>query len=149
MVNVSKDTYWCSKSIVDKLYKLIDQLVDDLNIDPEKIILQGHSLGGQGVFCIASDNRARFSSLVPISGYAAWMNKYENIKVPIRGYIGTQAKGEDVDSINFMKNTFSKYYGINNLYQRNVSHANIPITAFTEDSNKDNKSDLVEWMLTR
>jgi len=149
LVNVSDSVYWCSDSVVNNLFKLIHKLINELNIDPDKIILEGHSLGGQGVFCIGSNEQAMFSSLVPISGYHAWMSKYENIKVPVRGYIGSASKGEHSSSISFMNTTFKNYFGLQNLFQRDVSHSKIPITAFKEDLNNDNKSDLIEWMLSQ
>ena len=48
-----------------------------------------------------------------------------------------------------MREIFKNNFGIEKLFERKVSHDNIPITAFTEDLNNDNKSDLIEWMLTQ
>ena len=118
------------------------------NINTDKIIIEGHSLGGSGTLYIGAHSRACFSAVVPISGYPSYAN-LNNIKVPIRGYVGSSKKGEDTNSINYMREIFKNNFGIEKLFERKVSHDNIPITAFTEDLNNDNKSDLIEWMLTQ
>ena len=60
--------------------------------------------------------------------------------IPTRGYS---------EYINYMNTTFKKTFGSENYYQLNTSHGNVPNMAMNIDENNDNKSDLVEWMLTR
>ena len=139
---------WSNKTSAQKLFDLIDKLIAELNIDTDKIIIEGHSLGGQGALYMAAHERAYFSAVVPISGYYSEA-KLENIKIPIRGYIGTTSAGESSVSVNYMRSIFKNTFGIEKLYERNVSHDDIPKTAFTEDLNHDNKSDLIEWMLAQ
>ena len=48
-----------------------------------------------------------------------------------------------------MRKIFNNTLGIKNLCERNVSHDNLPRTAFTEDYDGDNISDLVLWMFAQ
>ena len=60
--------------------------------------------------------------------------------IPTRGYS---------EYISFMNNKFQSTFGSENYYQLNTSHGNVPNAALNMDENNDNKSDLVEWMLTQ
>ena len=139
---------WCNETSANRLFDLIDYLVNTLNIDTNKIIIQGHSLGGQGVLYIASHNRACFSAAVPVSGYPSSAN-LDNINCAIRGYVGSASAGEDSNSVSYMRKIFNNTLGIENLCERNVSHDNLPRTAFTEDYDGDNISDLILWMFAQ
>ena len=69
------------------------------------------------------------------------------ITIPTVGYVGTPGGGEDSNSYNFMVSKFKNRFGEANTFVRNTTHGAIPRVAYTEDANKDNKSDLMEWML--
>ena len=138
-------TSWSNEISAKNLFDLIDYLINTLNIDTEKIIIQGQSLGGQGVLYMAAHERACFSAAVPVSGYPSNAD-LENIDCSIRGYVGASSAGEDSNSVNYMRSIFNNIFSINDLYERKVSHDQIPIVAFTEDLNEDNCSDLVVWM---
>ena len=47
-----------------------------------------------------------------------------------------------------MVNDFVSYYGRENLHILKTSHGGVPSSAFGEDKDKNNKSDLIEWLLS-
>ena len=135
-----KSSSWAEqKNSVDELIK---KIIKENDISRNKIILVGHSLGGYGVFDIANKNANFYSAFVVLSGYNPG-NKYslDQFKnIPTRGYYGYE------DS-SFMSNEFKNLFG----YSKNVkvAHGTVPKVAFNLDENKDNKSDLIEWMLSQ
>ena len=48
-----------------------------------------------------------------------------------------------------MKKFFAGHFGDDKLITLNTGHGNVPKKALTQDSNGDNKSDLIEWMLSQ
>ena len=64
---------WANNKSAENLFALLDHLVEELNIDPERIILQGHSLGGQGVLHMALYNPDYFSAIIPVSAAEYWL----------------------------------------------------------------------------
>lgn len=139
---------WNNPKAAELLFDLIDDLVATHNIDPDRIAIQGHSLGGQGALYMAAQPRAKFCAVAVVSGFEPYTD-LSAIHAPIRGYIGTPGAGESRTSSRYMKKLFANRFGSENLFIRSVSHDQIPITAFREDLDGDNKSDLVEWMFSR
>ena len=111
-------------------------------------MLSGHSLGGLGSMYVAYHSPTRYSALAVMSGYHPGVD-ISVIKIPTVGYVGTTAGGEDSSSYSFTVGTFKKAFGDSNTFVRNTSHGAVPRVAYTEDTNKDNKSDLMEWMLSQ
>lgn len=52
----------------DALLTLLDDLVANYPIDPDRIYLTGLSMGGRGAWRLAASNPQRFAALVPICG---------------------------------------------------------------------------------
>ena len=144
-------TTWRDYEVANKFFALIDYLKKTYKIDEDHIILEGHSLGGEGVFYMAADYRADFSAVVPISGYNASVS-LSQIHSAVRGYNGSPyipSPREDWTSYNFMKQAFENHFGGQNWFVKNCSHYDIPMVAVEEDLNNDGKSDLIEWMLAQ
>lgn len=141
----SKLDRWNTPKAAELLFNLIDDLVATHNIDPERIAIQGHSLGGQGALYMAAQPRAKFCAVAVVSGYEPYAD-LSSIQAPIRGYTGTPGAGESRSSFRYMKTLFADRFGSDNLFIRSVSHDQIPATAFREDLDGNLKSDLVEWM---
>ena len=132
---------WNNSTTKDKLNNLLDKIVKEKDIDTDKISLTGHSLGGIGVLYMAYYRPTYYSSLVVLSGYNPGIN-YSTLKnIPIKGYT---EKG-----LSFMVNNFANTFGSDKLTITNGGHGSVPKEAFTEDKNNDNKSDLIEWILTQ
>ena len=127
---------------------MLDHFIKENKVDTEKVMLSGHSLGGLGSLYVAYHSPNRYSSLAVMSGYNPGVD-LNGIKIPTVGYVGTIGGGEDSNSYNFTVGKFKTRFGEANTFVRNTSHGAVPRVAFTEDSNKDNKSDLMEWMLSQ
>lgn len=140
----SKDE-WANSASKTSLYNLIAKIIKENNIDSEKIVLSGHSMGAIGVFYMASGKTDFYSSLAVLSGYPTVdLNQFKNM--PVRGYVGKTSSGEDSNSYNYMNTTFINTFGKDNLFVYEASHAGLVKTAFTRDDNRNNRSDLIEWM---
>ena len=140
---------WSNTKSWDAVNKLLDQLGKELNFDTSKISVVGHSLGGIGAQYFGYHGRDKFSAMVVLSGYATGLDLSQLKNMPTLGFVGTIGAGEDSSSYNYMVGTFKKNFGEENTIVINTSHGALPKKAFTDDSNKDNKSDLFEWMLAQ
>ena len=140
---------WNNTKSWNAVNKLLDQLGKELNFDTSKISVVGHSLGGIGAQYFGYHGRDKFSAMVVLSGYATGLDLSQLKNMPTLGFVGTTGAGEDSSSYNYMVGTFKKHFGEENTIVINTSHGGLPKKAFTDDSNKDNKSDLFEWMLAQ
>ena len=142
---------WGTPQGADAIYKLIDHLKENYNIDETKIILEGHSMGGQGAIYIAADDRACFSKLVIVSGEYANID-YDKITIPVFGCVGggadKPADQRDAEGIRkFMTTTFKDKFKEAEFFEGPYNHDNVAIQFFQKDEDKNNKSDIIEWML--
>lgn len=137
---------WSNTTALANLNAVVDKFISENKVDKDKIMLSGHSLGGLGSMYIAYHSQGRYSALAVMSGYNPGVD-LNGITIPTVGYVGTPGGGEDTNSYNFMVSKFKTKFGDANTFVRNTTHGNIPRVAYTEDANKDNKSDLMEWML--
>ena len=137
---------WMTDEAVENVRALIMRMINMYSIDTDKIILCGHSLGGQGTTYIASKMPDMFSCVAVLSGYTCWQQDL-TIDIPMQGYVGICDVGESEDSYYYMVGSFMKEYPQAEVFVVNTSHGELPYRAFTRDLNEDNKSDLVEWML--
>ena len=85
----------CNTSIIwdnclDNVKSLIDEIVVQYNVNPQKIAITGHSLGGIAVYDMIARYPRFFSSAVVLAGYKRTDTKVANlIYTPIRHYHGT------------------------------------------------------------
>lgn len=80
---------WTRNNNPELLKELIDYIVTSYEIDREKIILTGHSLGSIGTWYMLSQYGDYFSAGVPVSCGCDEILMIENIaKVPIQAYVG-------------------------------------------------------------
>ena len=140
---------WNAQYVAEKLFAIIDQVVEECNIDTDRIIIQGQSMGGYGCLYMAAYHPEYFSAVVPISAYNSKTDLSKLEGIPFRAYVGSKNYGEDGNSEYFVMNTLVNVFGAENVNQRLCSHDEIPIMAFEEDLNEDGKSDLIEWMLAQ
>lgn len=137
---------WNKESTRDNLRELLDKFIEEHNIDTDRIIVVGHSLGGQGALYMAHELPGYFSRCVVLSGYNPGIDITE-IKIPTIGFVGTKNAGEDEGSISYMKKYFMEVFGDENTFFFETSHSGVPNAVFSFDTDDDDKSDLVEWML--
>ena len=142
---------WGTPQGADAIFKLIDHLKKNYNIDENRIILEGHSMGGQGAIYIAADDRACFSKLVIVSGEYADID-YNKISIPVFGCVGggmdRPADQRDAEGIRkFMTTTFKDKFKDAEFFEGPYNHDNVAIAFFQKDDDLNHQSDIVEWML--
>jgi len=59
---------WDNDRNEDMVLELMDYVATKYNIDPDRCILTGFSMGGHGTWYIGGRNQNRFSALIPIAG---------------------------------------------------------------------------------
>lgn len=69
--------YWDS----EVLYRLIQKVIKDNNIDEKRIYLTGLSMGGWGAWNLAFSHPEMFAALVPIAGFVDRVPMIENCKI--------------------------------------------------------------------
>lgn len=71
------NVYWDSES----LYQLIQKIMNENAIDPNRIYLTGLSMGGWGAWNLAMAHPELFAALVPIAGFVDRVPMIENCKI--------------------------------------------------------------------
>ena len=80
---------WSDFGIPERLMGLIENLKNTYSVDPNKIIITGHSRGAIGVWNMVNTYGSYFSAAVPVSGAAYIPLNYENCtQLPIRCFTG-------------------------------------------------------------
>lgn len=106
---------WNKESTRDNLKALLDKFIEEHNIDVDRIIVVGHSLGEQCALYMAYELPEYFSRCVVLSGYNPGID-ITKIKIPIIGGVGTESAGEDTGSISYMKQYFMEVFGDENTF---------------------------------
>ncbi|WP_159799345.1 prolyl oligopeptidase family serine peptidase [Flavobacterium sp. MK4S-17] len=99
-----EDEYWDSET----LYRLINKIIRENNIDKSRIYLTGLSMGGWGAWNLAFAYPDMFAALVPIAGFVDRVPMIENCKIkniPIRIYHGLL---DDVVNVNYSIDIYKK-----------------------------------------
>jgi len=137
----SKDS-WQGKD--GKLRTLLDNFSQTHKINKNKIALTGGSLGGAGAVYMATHMKDVFCRTAALSAYGSGCDPEElnaDGKVRIRGYYGNHdASG----SISYMKGK----HGFKDEHITVVkgSHCDVPKSAFSQDTDGDGCSDLIQWL---
>jgi predicted peptidase len=75
---------WIKGNIPATLKGLIDEVASECRVDPERIILTGHSRGSIGTWHMVSTYGNYFSAAVPVSADSEGMLNYDNLtSIPI------------------------------------------------------------------
>lgn len=145
--------YWDSEEALGYIDNLISKLKSEKNIDSKRIYIAGHSLGGMGALYAAEKRANTFAAALVMSGYPYGQpgntGNVNNITIPTKGYVGSTNYGEQGASYNYMSQTFKNKMGDSNLTVYNCGHGSVPKYAFSQDDNGDNKSDVLEWLLSQ
>jgi predicted peptidase len=143
---------WGAGEANDTIRALVKYAKEKYNINTNKVVLMGFSLGGTGVYRVSANNKNLFSAIVVMSSeqYPSKSNYDYYRNIPMRGY---SEKWGDVGKA--MRETFEKVGHSKDLTQYsleehpNISHGDIPELAFKEDKNNDKISDLIYWALSQ
>lgn len=134
-----ENEYWDE----EVLYRLIQKVVKDNNIDDRRIYLTGLSMGGWGAWNLAFAHPDMFAALVPIAGFVDRVPMIENCKIgeiPTRIFHGLLDDVVDVD------------YSITIYKKLKPCAKDIELTIF-DDANHDSwtrvfdNPEIYEWML--
>lgn len=86
---------WTSASVTGTLIALIDSVCDEYDIDRQKIIITGHSLGSTGTWKMIGLYGDYFSAAVPVScGIDEEIDFNQCAKVPVKAFCGTNGMDE-------------------------------------------------------
>lgn len=91
----TRTTSWINGNIPHTLKGLIDETARRFAVDPNRIIITGHSRGSMGVWYMISEYGDYFSAAVPVSCGPDSVLDIENcVKVPVKAVAGTSGKDE-------------------------------------------------------
>lgn len=125
------------------LYKLIQKIQKENNIDPSRIYLTGLSLGGWGTWKLAFTHPEMFAAVVPICGFVDLM---DTDKICTIGTIPTHIFHGLLDDV------VKPDYAIDAYKRLKACNGNVELTIF-DDSNHDSWSrvydnpEIYDWML--
>ena len=142
-----EDDIWAKDESVNKIMDIINEVISENNINTNKIILCGHSLGAMGCTYIAERIHNFFSCVCLLSGYEIGVD-LSQITDDILGVVGMLENNEDPESVDFMIGHFKEHFGKDKLWELSCDHANVPALAFLDDADLDGKSDLISWMFS-
>ncbi len=83
--------YW--GSYIESLNKFLDYVIENNDIDTDRIYLTGLSMGGTATWLWALDNPDRFAAIAPVCGQGINWYAYKLADLPVHAYHG------DIDSI--------------------------------------------------
>mgnify|MGYP001177815539 FL=1 len=111
----------------DKIFDMIENIKQNINIDTERIYLTGLSMGGRGTYIVASELQNTFAALMVVSphhgpfNYVKLANKLKNIPIFI-----THGDVDEVSSFEISKQMFTKLksMGSETVFKRrkNIGH---------------------------
>lgn len=124
------DTFWAAR--VESLKKFIDLIINDYNIDTNRIYLCGLSMGGYGTWYTAMAYPDLFAAIAPCCGGGMAWNAYV-LKMPIWAFHGLKdtlvSPNQTIEMVNALKdiNPNLKY-----TFYDDIGH-NSWVPAFSED----------------
>ena len=130
------------------MQKTLYIFISNHNVDTNKIIICGHSLGGIGTQYMAYELQDYFSAQTIISGYGV-ATDLTQIKIPTRAYVGQKSLGEDPNSEKYTMTKLKDVFGEEAIFSLETSHVFALKMAFTLDEDKNGCSDLLEWMFSQ
>jgi predicted peptidase len=73
--------YWTD---TDGLIALLDEVLKNYAVDPRRVYLTGHSMGGRGTWYLAYEHPERFAAIAPMSGLflsTAWASRLKHMPI--------------------------------------------------------------------
>lgn len=129
---------WTSDAQVVK--ELIDSTVAAYNVDKSRIIVTGHSLGGNGTWNMVAQYPGFFSAAVSVSGCPkASVESY--LGIPIRSYVGSQEGSYKSCNVGPINNI--------NAAGGNAEYIEVPNASHSSVVNIYKDSELINWMLNQ
>lgn len=86
---------WTDGLIPQTLIGLIEETVENYAIDPDRVIITGHSRGAMGTWAIISSYSEYFAGAVPVScGAEVWLDYESCAEVPVLAFVGNSGDME-------------------------------------------------------
>lgn len=139
---------WITEESRVNVKNLLDYYIENCNVDPNKIVIAGHSLGAQGALYMAQVLPEYFCAMAPLSSYNPCI-PLTNTEIPIWCFVGVSSCGEDRNSVSYTWSDFKHVYGEDCITSLPVSHANLPFEVFSMDDDLNNRTDLFEWFVAQ
>lgn len=131
---------WNQQEAAGFVMELLEWFTQEYPVDTERIFLVGFSSGGMGALKMAQLYPDYFSKMVVMSAPAG-AEGFEEIEIPAVG-----ASETEVSYNSFMKEAYPSVFGENCVRFYPVKHVDVPMAAFYDDRDGNNRSDLIEWM---
>jgi predicted peptidase len=84
----ARKTWQAGSEDADAALKALDEATREFNIDPDRVVLTGLSMGGMGTWSIAAAHPEKFAALVPVCGPGKPDDAAKVKDVPIRAFVG-------------------------------------------------------------
>ena len=137
--------YWKGENKKDAIMDVIKTVQSELPIDENRISVVGHSSGGGGAMYINARSDGYFCAVVPISAVMSTPDEKNLCGAKIRAYL---ANGDGNGNLKaYFDGYLRKVVEKEQCFVINSTHLDSSEKAFKLDANKDNKSDLMEWIL--
>ncbi len=130
---------WAQTRNLETIKALIKYVHDVYNADSNKVVLMGHSYGGNGVYYVANSMKSYFYAVISSSATISTTSPFDYnyfSKLKIRGYSEFEEN----------RTMFIWMNQPNSFFKMNVSHSEVPVLALTQDKNNDGVSDLLYWL---
>ena len=137
---------WNNPTSMGYVKDLLDSFISEHNVDRSKVYILGHSLGAVGSVYMAHEMPEYFAACVAMCPYYQGFDITE-IEIPVMAYVGSPGGGEDEISYRYALK-ISDALGDDSVTVFPTSHGGVPKMAFNLDEDKNNRSDLLEWLLS-
>lgn len=137
---------WNNPTSMGYVNDLIDIFISEHNVDRSKVYILGHSLGAVGCVYMTHEMPEYFAACVPMCPYYQGFDITE-IEIPVMVYVGSPGGGEDEISYRYALK-ISDALGDDSVKVFPTSHGGVPKMAFNLDEDENNRSDLIEWLLS-
>ena len=138
--------FWCTEDSKTNVKNLLDYYIENYNIDPDKVVACGHSLGGQGTLYFSQVLPEYFCAMAPLSVYNP-CTPIVNTEIPTWCFEGRKEYGEDSNSYDYAYSDFKHKFGEECLTSLPVGHGGLPAAVFAMDENNNSRTDLLEWFV--
>ena len=137
---------WNNPTSMGYVKDLLDNFISEHNVDRSKVYILGHSLGAVGSVYMAHEMPEYFAACVAMCPYYQGFDITE-VEIPVMVYVGSPGGGEDEISYRYALK-ISDALGDDSVTVFPTSHGGVPKMAFNLDEDGNNRSDLIEWLLS-
>ena len=137
---------WNNPTSMGYVKDILDAFISEHNVDRSKVYILGHSLGAVGSVYMAHEMPEYFAACVAMCPYYQGFDITE-IEIPVMAYVGSPGGGEDEISYRYALK-ISDALGDDSVTVFPTSHGGVPKMAFNLDEDGNNRSDLLEWLLS-